>query len=528
MIKNEKIKKLIYFFIPNLLYLSIFSYFYNSIYSASGDAFEILFREVLLLSLIYFVIFGLLYLIMSIKLDYIKTSCLILSLILLSFEFVYSSIILWVIIMLLNIIVFKVDNSISEKIMFFVSYVVVMLFMFNFFVAVQHYFATSSRYEDKDVKIKLNIEDKISTPNIYWIHCDGMINLSDIKKYFKYDDSSFEEFLEKNNFYVNEGAAFYSGGHTIQALISLYNPTYYDEIFEEYLNNLKENDLNSWIISYDKMNDKRINNELFEAFKEKNYKLVSISDFNQYSSFYTDYMFDYYTFQKSSDKSLKYFTINNNAYKDIENYTYYAHLKTLVDTTFLHFLTDNYNFLNYEVVNYDEYNFENYEYIKESEYWKSKAILKSLSMVYNQETESNLFTFIDFDINHTPWLYDLNGKKVNSNKEGFLPENYLNNYIHSTNLLMDIIKYIKDKDSNGIIILQSDHGIHTVSTSIVADYVGVSTDDLSELKESTFSAIYIPNKYINGDEKYLDNPLNISRYLVNTFIGNNYEYIEQD
>lgn len=276
------------------------------------------------------------------------------------------------------------------------------------------------------------------------------------------------------------------------------------------------------------MNDKRMNNELFEAFKKNNYKLVSISDFNQYSSFYTDYMFDYYTFQKSSNKNLKYFTVNNNDYKDIENYTYYAHFKTLVDTTFLHFLTDNYNFLNYEVIDYDEYNFENYEYIKESEYWKAKAILKSLNMVYNQETESNLFTFIDFDINHTPWLYGLNGEKVNTNKEGFLPKNYLNNYIHSTNLLMDIIKYIKDNDSDGIIILQSDHGIHTVSTSVVADYVSVSVDDLSEIKDSTFSAIYIPNKYINGDEKYLDNPLNISRYLANTFIGNNYEYIEQD
>lgn len=182
MIKNEKIKKIISFLIPNLLYLSIFSYFYNSVYSSSGDAFEILFREVLVLSLIYLVIFGLLYLIMRIKLDYIRTSCLILSLILLSFEIIYSSIIFWIIIILLNIIVFRINLSISEKIMFFVSYVVVMLFMFNFFVAVQHYFATNSKYEDKDVNIKLNVEDNISAANIYWIHCDEMINLSDIKK----------------------------------------------------------------------------------------------------------------------------------------------------------------------------------------------------------------------------------------------------------------------------------------------------------------------------------------------------------
>ena len=33
-------------------------------------------------------------------------------------------------------------------------------------------------------------------------------------------------------------------------------------------------------------------------------------------------------------------------------------------------------------------------------------------------------------------------------------------------------------------------------------------------------------KYRNGEEEVLSNPLNISRYLVNNFIGDNYEYID--
>ena len=40
------------------------------------------------------------------------------------------------------------------------------------------------------------------------------------------------------------------------------------------------------------------------------------------------------------------------------------------------------------------------------------------------------------------------------------------------------------------------------------------------------NAVYIPEKYQNGDEKYLSNPLNISRYLVNNFVGDNYTYLE--
>ena len=48
----------------------------------------------------------------------------------------------------------------------------------------------------------------------------------------------------------------------------------------------------------------------------------------------------------------------------------------------------------------------------------------------------------------------------------------------------------------------------------------------SEIRNSVISAIYIPDKYKNGDEEYLDNPFNISRYIVNNYVGNNYEYLK--
>lgn len=40
------------------------------------------------------------------------------------------------------------------------------------------------------------------------------------------------------------------------------------------------------------------------------------------------------------------------------------------------------------------------------------------------------------------------------------------------------------------------------------------------------SAIRVPEKYQTGEEHYaMENPLNISRYLVNSFVGRNYEYL---
>lgn len=522
---SDKLKKALMFIIPHLLYVALFSYFYNSTYTPVGDAFEILFREIFILSFIYFIIFSILYFILRIKIDEKRCFFILLAFILLSFEIVYKSLLMWIVVFLLLIILLVIKDNIREKIIFFTSYVVVMLFLFNFIPSAKYAIYNVSRYNNEDVKLNIKLNDNDELPNIYWIHCDGMINFNDAEKFFEVDNSYFKEYLEDNDYYINEDATFDSHAHTIQALVALYNPRYYDEIFGKYLNNLNNSNFKDDIISYDFMKEKRLNNELFEALYKKNYKIATISDFNQYASFYTDYMFDYYSFQKSKEKDLDYFTSKDNSYEDIVKYSDYSHLKTLADTTFLHYFTDDFNFLKHKEIDYNEMDYSNYKYINKTEYWKSKAILKSLSMVYEKK-DDRLFTFIDYSINHTPWLYDKSGKVVNTNKEGFLPDNFADNYVYSTYILSDILTFIKDNDKDSIIILQSDHGIHTVLGINLALYTGYSLEEVDKLVDSTFSAIYIPEKYLNSDEEYLSNPLNISRYLVNNFVGDNYKYLE--
>ena len=50
-----------------------------------------------------------------------------------------------------------------------------------------------------------------------------------------------------------------------------------------------------------------------------------------------------------------------------------------------------------------------------------------------------------------------------------------------------------------------------------------------ELWNSTMSALRVPAEYKTGDEHYaLETPLNMTRYLVNTFVGKNYDYVKAE
>ena len=56
--------------------------------------------------------------------------------------------------------------------------------------------------------------------------------------------------------------------------------------------------------------------------------------------------------------------------------------------------------------------------------------------------------------------------------------------------------------------------------------LNIEEKECSNVRNSTFSSIYIPDEYKNGDEEFLSNPLNISRYIINNYVGKNYEYIK--
>jgi len=71
-----------------------------------------------------------------------------------------------------------------------------------------------------------------------------------------------------------------------------------------------------------------------------------------------------------------------------------------------------------------------------------------------------------------------------------------------------------------VIILQSDHGLHLSTTQAHLVEIGTPTETILELISSVFSAVRIHEAY-GGLDAPLD-PRNISRELVNRFVGENY------
>ena len=109
-------------------------------------------------------------------------------------------------------------------------------------------------------------------------------------------------------------------------------------------------------------------------------------------------------------------------------------------------------------------------------------------------------------------------------------EGYYGEYIFSEKVILYLVDEILDKDPNAVIVIQGDHGLHCYVGGSNAEEKyseGLGQDvELEEILNHVLSAVRIPEQY--QTENYpeaIQNPRNIVRYLVNSYVGENYEYI---
>ena len=158
-----------------------------------------------------------------------------------------------------------------------------------------------------------------------------------------------------------------------------------------------------------------------------------------------------------------------------------------------------------------------------SNYWLAKAILKGLDE--SMKIDDKKFVFIDFKLNHDPFTFDVNGNIISEDLQ-YNAHYYLGNCIYSSYLLVDMLEFIENNDEDAVIIVQGDHGLHTIEDEMMLKLFATDMEGVQEIRNSVISAYYIPDKYRTGDEINLSDPLNVSRYLINNYIGKNYEYIK--
>ena len=102
---NKLLNDKVLFLIPNFLYFSLFCYFYNEAYNGFGISLDVLFRDIIFISFVYFVIFTIIHFLLKRKLSSLSIFFIKVILILLSFNFINASKIVFIVLFFIYLLV---------------------------------------------------------------------------------------------------------------------------------------------------------------------------------------------------------------------------------------------------------------------------------------------------------------------------------------------------------------------------------------------------------------------------------------
>ena len=517
--------KILTIIIPYLLTITIYLMIYYIDYCPEGAHFEITLTESIMLGILFCIKLPIVFLITDILLKDLKLSFLMKLVFVIIPKNIISIIIYILFVLILKKVKIKNTNFIdyiyypimlSFIIMF--SYITIMIGINKISEVLR-----TKTYEDKIENIKIDKNKKKT--NIYWIHVDGMTSIDTTKKYFNYNDTYLRDYFNNNNYIENKNASLKTGHHTITSLPALFNPNYYDNFYISYLDKLENYNISgklpdTYITYKELINHRLYNNELIDSLRKNNYTIIQVGEYNHYNSLKADYLYEAYGFDLY-DKKYRFINLKNK--KDSE-------IKEQLRITKFNYLLNNYDI---NKINDDKWgkstkysiNIDKYKYLNNKNYSSGKIISNGI-IEGNNIDKKNKFFYIYLGVTHFNWLYTENGEK-NNIKDIQNLDKYVGNYKYSTHVIVDLLELIKENDPNAIIFLQSDHGIHAVEDNDMESYFNIEKKDFGKIRNSVMSAIYIPEEYKNGDEEYLNNPLNITRYIVNNYVGENYKYLKK-
>lgn len=364
------------------------------------------------------------------------------------------------------------------------------------------------------IPIKKNffVNSDSKSPNIYWIHLDGMLGVDIVKKYFADDQKEFLSALSERGFEINPSANFEAHHATSIAIPVLMNPYTYDNWLKEELSSSRPHERNDYELHFI-----RRNSELQYALSAKDYALNIIGGFFYYyplnggRAWLTDSIFTY------EGKTVSY----------------------VMDA--LNFQNPYVQELIRVILDHPKFNKQTYQAKIPSEKLKKfflngldssnryvtvvAGLYDSLNVGGGVNTEPKL-TIIHDLTPHYCYFRSSDGEIIHDS-DNMNPLDYHSQHIYATKVFLNTIDLILEYDSDAVIVAQSDHGLHGNSEQDFKKAFGDKANP-REIWNSTMSALRVPEKFKTGEEHYaLETPLNMTRYLVNSFVGKNYEYVSE-
>ena len=405
--------------------------------------------------------------------------------------------------------------------------VVLVINLFNFGKTVVNSKADLSEYEYKTSFIT---DAGLPEPNVYWILTDGLLGFDAMEKYFGDRQDAAAARLESMGFAINKGAMFESGHSTRIAIPQLMCPDYCDKYLKDVLAD-HDAAMNLNNSSDAEMFNARYNNETINAFTAKGYTTISMSVDEDIFFPVTDYFY-YIATHYTSDNDyaeLPYY-VKTSATQDasyLESRFYAMHLGDV----FLGGIPD----IIFDLLN--KKNIARYQLTADPD--KVKDIVPTtlnadkysvlINSIYDslnlKEINGPKFSVIHTFMSHFPICFDEDGNMV-KNVNNIM--SYPGHHAFAVKTLINIVDMIITADPDAVIVLQSDHGLHGQSEENISKAFS-DPDAALDIWNNVFSAIRVPEKYKNGSEHYAaSNPLNLSRYLVNSYVGKNYTYITDE
>lgn len=394
------------------------------------------------------------------------------------------------------------------------SVVIITLFSYNLFGAIIHTSAYSksgnSHYQLKSTFFK---DKDAGHPNIYWFHMDGMMGFQAVEAIFQNKQESLVSDLTERGFIIKPDASL-DIGWTAYAIPALTSPTFYESYLQPLMASMpgmtdteRKHALgdNTNIYSvYPKL-------ELFQAFEFSGYQVYHL-------------LFD---IGRYFEKIPMLFSPDNDYSQDrkvnlVELLAEHSMLSIFGDALHERF-SENIDLSEKGT----EYQSKIYEYIdpnSEIQIYSLKHYDWYMANAFENAMNSNepRLVYIQNFIPHCSYRFDENGI-AHQTLTAHDMDKYLPQHRFAAKLTMGMIDRILEEDPDSVIVIQADHGVHAFDKSELYPQ-GYSDDQMLEMNYSTISAVRIPEKYGSLTEP-LD-PLDITRYLVNHFVGKgNYDYL---
>ena len=385
------------------------------------------------------------------------------------------------------------------------SFVLIVLFFVNLIPGINHEISLAraraeiAQLEDEErpfyIKRSFNVDMNLPAPDIYWIHMDGLVSIEKVERFWGLNYDHYREKLQDRGFMIYEDAEV-NGGFTLATMPALLSPGFYDSFWREQLANTEE--------------------------------MLNIDSEKVFYLFGAGGVLERYGLRTQDDIILGYELFNALFARGYEmNIIGTEDEDGFFPMSFEHLLGVEHSFIRRSQWN---------QFLRSS-LPELLSLTTPLSIFYFAGTEDDAYI-----IRHLIGIEPVGNFVFTINNDAHM--GYVQNRVEEPSevhnakrydlyptlgfeyaflRMIDKVDEILERNPNAVIVLQSDHGLHI---DLVQEHLleqGYTLEQVLELTFSTFSAVRIPDEY-GGLEVPLA-PVNISRELVNRFVGENYELL---